>query len=154
MPRSISTLPAGLALAAALALAPAAEAGLGEGVTAIARDHAALRGGALQVTPMQAYDRHELTTASGTRVREYASRSGTVFAMSFEGPTVPDLKVMLGTHYEEYVTAVRARAGNHRVLTIDSPGLVMQVVKLPRGMVGRAHVPALLPAGVDARDLR
>ena len=154
MSRSNSTLVIPLTLASALLLAPAAWAGLGEGAATIPRDHAALRGHELQVTPMQAYDRHELTTASGTTVHEFASRSGTVFAVSFNGPSLPDLKIMLGSHYDEYVAAARTRTGNHHVFTIDSPGLVMHIVKMPRGIKGLAHVPALLPSGVAARDLR
>ena len=154
MSRSTSILTGSLLLTAALVTAPAAPAGLGEGTASIARDHAALHGHALQITPMQSYDRHELTTASGTKVREYASRDGTVFAVAFAGPSVPDLKVLLGARYDEYARAVAARAGNHHVLSINSPGLVMQVIKLPRGLIGRAHVPALLPAGVSPGDLR
>lgn len=154
MSRRNFLLSTGLVLVGALSLPPLAWAGLGEDASTIPRDHAALRGRALQVTPMLDYDRHELTTSSGTKVREYASRSGTVFAVSFDGPSVPDMKVMLGSHYGEYVAAVQPRVGNHHVLTINSPGLVMQVIKMPRGIVGRAHVPALLPAGVSAAALR
>jgi hypothetical protein len=142
--------------AACLALvlaAPMAQAGLGEGVATVARDHAALNGRALTTTPMQAYDRHDLTTSSGTRIRQYVSRAGTVFAVSFEGPVVPDLKVLLGTRYGDYVVATASRRINHKVLTIDSPNLAMQVVKLPRGFSARAFAPDLVPAGVARRDL-
>jgi hypothetical protein len=102
---------------------------------------------------MQAYDRHDLTTSSGTRIRQYVSRAGTVFAVSFEGPVVPDLKVLLGTRYGDYVVATASRRINHKVLTIDSPNLAMQVVKLPRGFSARAFAPDLVPAGVARRDL-
>ena len=135
-------------------LAPAAQAGLGEGVAAVARDHAALRGRTLTVTPMQAYDRHESTTAAGIRIHEYVSRAGTVFAVTFDGPSIPDLKVLLGTQYGAYVVATSSRRVNHKVLSIHTPDLVMQVVKLPRGFSGEAHVPGLVPAGVNRSELR
>jgi len=145
---------AGLIVAAALGLAPAAQAGLGEGVESVARDHAALRAHAMSIAPMQAYDVHEMTTAGDGRVREYLTRSGTVFAVTFSGPSMPDLRAVLGSHYGEYAAAANTRRTNHKVFAISAPGLVMQIIKLPRGISGSAHVPALLPAGVTARDLR
>lgn len=143
-----------LGMSALLAL-PVAFAGLGEPVASVARDHAELHGRALVVTPLQAYDRHEITTDDGTRVREYVSRAGTVFGVTFAGPSPPDLKVLLAGHYDDYVAAAAAaRRGSHHVLAIDTPGLVVTVVKRPRGFSGSAHVPALLPADTTAGDLR
>ena len=146
-------LAAGLLVAAGLGLAPAAQAGLGEGVDSVARDHAALRAKSVSILPMQAYDVHELAT-SGGHVREYVARTGTVFAVTFKGSSMPNLRAVLGSHYGEYEVAVNARLTNHKVFAMSSPGLVMEVVKLPRGFTGSAHVPSLLPAGVAARDLR
>ena len=139
--------------AAVLALAAApAHAGLGESVDSIARDHAALRGASLHVTPAANWDLHEITTAQGTRVREYSSKSGTVFAVTWRG-RMPDLHVLLASHYAEYQAATEARPANRRVLSIATPGLVMDAMKLPRGFTGSAHVPGLLPAGTSAQDL-
>jgi hypothetical protein len=143
-----------LVTVACLGLAPAAQAGLGEGADSVARDHAALRARAQSVVPMQAYDMHEMTTAGGGQVREYVTRSGTVFAVTFSGRTMPDLRTVLGTHYGEYVAATNVRRTNHKVFAMSAPGLVMEVIKLPRGVTGAAHVPVLLPPGVSARDLR
>jgi hypothetical protein len=103
---------------------------------------------------MQAYDMHEITTANGGRVREYVTRGGTVFAVTFSGRTMPDLRAVLGSHYRDYAAATSTRRTNHKVFAISAPGLVMEVVKLPRGITGSAHVPLLLPTGVSARDLR
>ena len=154
MHNEFSGLLAGAAFAAAFALAPEANAGLGEGVDSVARDHAMLRAHAATLVPMQSYDVHEMTTPDGGRVREYLSRGGTVFAVTFSGRAMPDLGALLGSHYPDYVAATSARRTNHKVLAINEPGLVMEVVKLPRGITGSAHVPALLPAGVSARELR
>jgi hypothetical protein len=137
-----------------LGLSPIADAGLGEAVESVQRDHAALRGAALAVTPTQAYDLHEITTAEGTRVREYVSRGGTVFAVTWSGPSLPSLKVVLGPHYEEYVAAATGHRGSHHVLSIATPALVLYIRKLPRGYTGSAHVPALLPPGTAAQDIR
>jgi Protein of unknown function (DUF2844) len=140
-------------IAAVLAFAAApAWAGLGESVDSIARDHVALRGASLQVTPKAAFDLHEITTPGGSRVREYASKSGTVFAVAFRG-RMPDLHVLLASHYAEYQAATEARRGNHRALSISTPGLSLNIMKLPRGFTGSAQVPSLMPAGTSAKDL-
>ena len=141
-------------LALGLGAVPAARAGLGGAADSVAHDHAELRGQALVVTPMQDYDLHEITTADGTRVREYVSRGGTVFGVTFTGPSLPDLKVVLGSHYDEYTAAAASHAGSHHVVVVDTPGLVLSVIKRPRGFAGYAHLPALLPPGTSARDLR
>jgi hypothetical protein len=135
-------------------LTPAAQAGLGESVESVARDHAALHGAALSVTPMLDYDLHESTMADGTRLRQYATRAGTVFAVAWSGPALPDLKLVLGRSYDAYVAAASARRGSHHVLTIATPELVVDITKHLRGFTGHAHLPALLPAGTTAQELR
>ncbi len=135
-------------------MTPAAHAGLGEPVESVQRDHAALRGKALAVTPAATFDRHEITTAEGTRVSEYASRAGTVFAVTWSGRSLPDLKVVLGQHYDAYAAATTRHRGNHHVFTIETADLVLHIRKLPRGFTGSAHVPALLPPGTAAVDIR
>src|SRR5512140_1071970 len=145
---------AGIALAFGLFFAGAAQAGLGERGESIARDHATLRGTALQVTPMANYQMHEITSEHGGRVREYVSPAGRVFATTWSGPAMPDLKVVLAAHYPDYMASAQAHRASHHVLSVATPGMVLQVVKLPRGITGSAHVPALVPAGVNIQDIR
>lgn len=128
-------------------------AGLGDTVASVQRDHSALRGTALTVTPMASYDVHEITTAE-SRVREYVSRDGNVFAVTWSGRARPDLSVVLGTRYAGYTQAAGLHRGNHKVFALATDDLVMHVTKLPRGFAGEAHAPTLLPAGVTARDIR
>ena len=82
------------------------------------------------------------------------TRSGTVFAVAFSGPSIPDLRVLLAQHYAAYLAEAARPRVNHRAMSIESPGLVLSIVKLPRGFVGSAHVPTLVPAGVAPRELR
>ena len=137
-----------------LAVSPVAHAALGESVESVQRDHAALRGAALAVTPTQAYDLHEITTADATRVREYVSRAGTVFAVTWSGRSLPNLQAVLGQRYDEYAAAAAGHHGSHHVFTIATASLVMHIRKLPRGFTGSAHVPALVPPGVATQDIR
>jgi hypothetical protein len=117
--------------------------------------------GTLRTTAMTAYTVHEIQTGSGTVVREYAASSGTaagkVFAIGWKGPWPPDMRQVLGGYFDQYVQAVKAHNAAHlgrRPLLIEEPGLVMQVGGHPRGFVGRAYVPEMLPAGVSAEDIQ
>jgi hypothetical protein len=135
------------ALALAGGLSVAAHAGLGESVDSVARDHAALRGIGLTSRAMPTFDVHEITTQHGTLVRHYVSRSGSVFATSWSGPSLPDLKVVLGRSYAEYTAAAQSSSGQQKILSISTQNLVLRVVRYPRGLAGWAHVPGLLPPG-------
>lgn len=145
-------------LVAALCVGPCfvarAQAGLGERAESVQSDYAALHGTAHTVTPLTAYDLHEITTADGARLHEYVSRSGTVFGVAWSSRAKPDLSVLLAKHYGEYATAAAAHHGNHKVFTMAKDGLVMSLMRLPRGFAGSAHVTALLPQGVTAQDIR
>jgi len=136
-----------------LCLAPVAQAGLGETAASVQRDHASLRGTSLTVTPMASYDLHEITSPD-SRVREYVSHAGTVFAVTWSGRARPDLSVVLGARYAEYSKAAATHRANHKVFALSSDDLVMHVTKLPRGFVGEAHAPTLFPAGLSTQDIR
>jgi hypothetical protein len=141
-------------LLAGICLSHAALAGLGEGADSLAHDRMALRASADSVTPFNAYDLHEVTTEDGSRVREYMSRSGTIFAVAWSGRSKPDLSALLGAHYADYLKAAASNHVNHKVLSISSGNFAMQIMKLPRGFTGFAYLPALLPSGTAAQDIR
>ncbi len=144
---------ASIAFAALCGWVGSAHAGLGETVTSVARDRAALGADTQTTTAMPMYDRHAFTTAGGTSVREFAAHDGTVFAVNFSGPTMPDLKTVLGTHYDAYMAAAQARHRNHHVLSFEADGVVVTIVKFQRGFQGAAHVPAAVPNGVSVQEL-
>src|SRR6266404_4959498 len=137
----------------ALAQPTAAYAALGESSVSIARDRAALRS-SLNTVSMKGYVVHELTTESGATVREYVTSAGTVFALTWNGTQVPDLKLLLSTYYDRYITAAQAHRTGHHVLSIATPELVMTVVKFQRKSSGQVYVPSLMPSGVTRQELR
>jgi len=142
------------ALVLAVTLTPvAAHAGLGATVDSVARDEAMLKGVDL-VTPTANYDLHEIKAATGTTVREYVSRQGTVFAVTWEGRTTPDLEQLLGSSYSRYLAEARTHRMGHHLLSINTPDLVASVVRLQRSSIGHVHLPALVPAGVAVAELR
>ncbi len=143
--------------AASASIAPLAHAALGDTAASIGHDRQVMNAEP-STTSMPSYDRHELKTADGAVVREYATRDaagGKVFAIGFDGPTMPDMKTVLGAHYDRYMAAAAARRGhNHHVMTFDADGLVVTIVRMPRGFQGEARLPALVPQGVAVEDLR
>jgi hypothetical protein len=113
-----------------------------------------LLGGADVVTPMTTYDLHEIRAASGTTVREYVSRQGTVFAVGWGGPSHPNLQQLLGNSYAAYQAAAHANRRGHHIVSIDTPDLVASVLRLQRTSSGQIYVPALVPPGVATASLR
>lgn len=140
-------------VAAAFASVPALAA-LGGNSASIETDRVAVRGITHTVTQMQSYDRHDISTADGLQLHEYADRSGRVFAVTWQGRAVPDLRTLLGQHYAEYASAARApRPGGHHVFAARSGHLLIQIMRLQRGFIGDARVPELVPPGVSSEGL-
>ena len=139
-------------LLSAAAAAPA-YAALGGDTASVLRDREQLRG-ALNITPGAPYSIHEITTSSGTTVREYVSAAGKVFGVSWRGPFMPDLHQLLGAYHAQYVQAASAPHAGHRHMDVVLPGLVVHSAGRPRGFVGRAWAPALMPQSVSADDIK
>jgi hypothetical protein len=112
--------------------------------------------GVVHSTLLQYYDVHEITTDSGMRVREFLTRNGIVFAVTWSGPAMPDLQRLLGTNFAVYTKALTElnQSGLHRSLRIASSELVVESGGHLRAYVGRAYLPALIPAGTPTSDLR
>ncbi len=145
------------ATAVAILLATASCFGsLGAGADSIESDRAHMKG-MHTVIPHAAYTRHEIQSPTGLVVNEYVSPSGRVFAVTWRGPWMPDLRQLLGTYFDQFVQAARAQsqqfAGRHP-LVIQNPGLVVVVAGHPRWFTGSAYVPGFVPAGIRAEGLR
>lgn len=143
-----------LLLALAGWLPAAAHGELGRPADSVLRDHAALGGTALTRTSAGGFDVLESTTAEGLSVRQYVSAQGIVFAAAWNGPAMPNLKVLLGQYYSRYSADLYARAASPKLHTIGTGDFVLQVAKLPRGFTGSAYVPGLLPPGASINGLR
>ena len=99
----------------------------------------------------------EIQAPSGTLVREYISPNGTVFAVSWTGPSKPDLRQLFGTYFQQYVSAsstMHHGAATRRHFEVKQPDLVVQSNGRMRAFYGRAYVPSLIPAGVTPDDIR
>jgi uncharacterized protein DUF2844 len=140
-----------------IALPASGFASLGGSATSVDADRVHVQGALMRIVRNDAYALHEIRSASGTMVREYVNSSGTVFAVGWEGPWLPDLRQVLGDHFDRYQAAMstrlRARTGRG-ALAINEPGLVVQMGGHPRAFIGRAYVPALLPPGLQLESIR
>ena len=145
-----------LAFGAVATITTTAQAALGGSADSVASDGSALRG-QLRSTAFVNYDVQEIDTGA-LAVREYLTRAGRVFAVSWQGPTLPDLQQLLGTYFGEFQTQVAAarvnNAGIHRQLLIDEPDLVVASAGRLRDFFGIAYVPGLVPAGVSVGELQ
>jgi Protein of unknown function (DUF2844) len=96
-----------------------------------------------------------LTDAGGTSIHEYATSTGRIVAYTWEGPTMPDLRSLLGGHHASYQAGAAAAAdGNLHVSRIVRPDVIVESGGPMRGYVGRAWLPAALPPGVAIDDLQ
>ena len=132
-----------------------AGAALGGNAASVLSDTAELHG-IERSTLLQLYDIQEITNDNGMRVREFLNREGIVFAVTWNGPVVPDLRSLLGTSFEAYSQGLAASkpSGTHRSLRIASPDLVVESGGHMRAYSGRAYLPRLMPAGTTTADLR
>jgi hypothetical protein len=128
-------------------------AALGSDAASVLADAEELRG-TVQSTSLPLYDIHEITSDGAMRVREFLTREGTVFAVTWEGPVVPDLKSLLGASFASFVEAAAKQPGTQRSLRVTLPELVVESAGHMRAYRGRAYLPLLVPPGASAADLR
>jgi hypothetical protein len=96
-----------------------------------------------------------LIDEGGTTINEYATSTGRIVAYTWSGPTMPDLRALLGKHVVSYQAgAVTAADGNLHSSRIARPDVIVESGGPMRGYVGRAWLPAALPPGVTADDFQ
>lgn len=147
-------------LLAVSAVAVSAALGQSPGVAGAAAASSAPSPARLQaLTPIASnslYTQHETQLETGTLVREYATPAGVVFAVSWQGPVLPDLSALLGQYFKTFkVEAERLRMTGRRggSLTIAHTDLVIHSGGRMRDFSGHAYAPALVPAGVKINDV-
>jgi hypothetical protein len=101
------------------------------------------------------YVLRDTTLATGTQVREYVSNSGVVFAVTWDGPFLPDLKALLGKYFDTMAaeSARVPRAGRSNI-AVSVPEVVIHSGGHMRAFEGSAWIPAEFPAGFTTNDVR
>jgi hypothetical protein len=108
----------------------------------------------VRVTSGATYTVHEMQTSTNTIVREYVSSNGKVFAVTWHGPLMPDLRQTLGTYFEQYQAASSAPHPSHHHLSIEQPDLIVHSNGHMRAFSGQAYVPSLLPQNFSVQDIK
>lgn len=141
--------------AVSLAVVLPAGASLGGDAASIQADQVHLQGTRTMKTAAS-YTVHEIQAANGTKVREYISPAGKVFAVAFRGPWLPDMRQLLGDYFEPYSHALQAPGARRarRPIMIEQPGLTVQIGGHLRDYAGRAYAPDMMPSGVTPEDIQ
>jgi hypothetical protein len=150
--RNLTARIAAIGLVAMLG-APSALASLGGVEATVETDRLQMRATHRALTDAR-FTLHELQAPSGTTVREYVSPAGVVFGVAWQGPSMPDLRQVLGGYFDQYVDAMSARRTRRGPVVIQLPGLIVQSSGHMRAFAGKAYVPGAVPQGVSADDIR
>jgi hypothetical protein len=109
----------------------------------------------LKASPTGSYTVNETTLPTGTLVRQYVSPAGVVFAVAWSGPFMPDLRQLLGPHFDTMVARqTKQTHAGHRLFSLHESGLVIESGGHPRSFAGRAYLPDALPAGVTVQEIQ
>ena len=135
-----------------------AHASLGGDVSSIEADRIIMKSeNAAKQTPSPtgSYTLHEITLPSGTLVRQYASSTGVVFAVTWTGPMIPNLQQILGDHFQTLVAhQSQQNLVGHRSVSHHAADLVIESSGHPRSFVGRAYLPTAIPAGLTPQEIQ
>jgi hypothetical protein len=138
----------------AVALVPhVTYAALGEPDATVADDAQQLQG-SIKSTQRASFRVHEIQLPSGTVLREFAAPGGTVFAVAWSGPTIPNLRQILGRYFDAYVSAAQENRSGHHHLQIRQNEWVMESNGHMRAFTGRAYLPQGLPPGMSLNEIR
>jgi hypothetical protein len=131
----------------------AAHATLGQPEASVEADGAKLQS-SVKATTHELYRVHEMQAPGGTVIREYAALNGNVFAVTWKGPFMPNLRQTLGQYFDRYVAAAQSHHADHRQLHIQDSDLVVQASGHQHAFAGRAYLPGAIPDGVSIGDLQ
>ena len=131
-----------------------AHASLGGDMESVDADQSALNSTEQITASTDTYTVYTLKTSSGMMIREYLSLDGKVFAVAWQGPTLPNLRLILGDFYTQYTDAAREKHGDHSHLVIRRPDLVVESSGRMRAFFGRAYLPKAMPSDVAITDIK
>jgi hypothetical protein len=122
-------------------------AALGNNVASVSSDAQALRGEHVMVAKA-GYNLHQITMQDGSVVKEFVSPAGTVFGVSWNGHSIPNLQQLLGSFMTNLQQGQRTQWIPRRAVTIQGDNFVFSSFGHMRFFRGRAYVPSLVPANL------
>jgi hypothetical protein len=139
-------------LAAVGLLAPPAQAALGDDVSTVEHDRVRMHA-TLQVRRKTNYDIHELAAPAGSLVREFVGQNSKVFAVSWSGGWRPNLRDIMGTHYDHYIESTRGQRRARGPVRVELPGMVVFMGGYLRTFWGHVYLTDQLPEGFSPQEL-
>ena len=134
--------------AASLMLAAPAWAALGGAMDSVMADsaHFAAR---MTSTTAATHAEHDLTLANGAVVREFTRPDGAVFAVTWHAQGRPDLRQLLGVHFDAFQAdnALQGGRRTHRPLSVARSDFIVQSGGHPGAVWGVAYLPQMAPPG-------
>jgi Protein of unknown function (DUF2844) len=98
----------------------------------------------------------ESTDANQIRIRQYVAPTGQIYAVSWDGPAMPDIRALFGDwfgRYQQGATEAQSSAGGLHSSSVEGSDLMVQSSVRLREFTGRAWLPGALPAGVTSADI-
>ena len=138
-----------LAVSALLFVGSSAWAALGGNLASVQSDQQAFAATSAQ-TPSAGGTLHTQTLPNGLIIRQYLDAASNVYAVAWEGPVLPDFQRLLGASFPSYQQAVLQQ---QRGVRLQTPTLVIESGGMMRSFVGRAYLPAQLPAALSAQSI-
>ncbi len=108
----------------------------------------------LQLVRRSRFTIHELQAPTGTKVREFVGSSGKVFSVAWAGRWRPNLRELMGSHYDSFLAGMRGRRVARGPVRLDLPGMVVIMGGRLRAFWGQVYLTDLLPAGLKLADVR
>ncbi|WP_343548693.1 DUF2844 domain-containing protein [Ralstonia sp.] len=102
------------------------------------------------------YTVHTDVTLQGVEIHQYVGPDGRVFAITWKGPTNPDLRALFGPEAFDKAThrqATSPRTGLHATMQ-RFDDLIVQAHAFAHQHQGRAWIPALIPVGVSPEEVQ
>lgn len=143
--RNLRVFVAGVAL-----LCNSSWAALGGNLDSVQQDQQAFAASG-SAKPIAGATLHTQLLPNGVSVRQYVDPAGVVFAVGWEGPVQPDFQRLLGAHYAGYQSALQQQ---RRGVVLRGADLVLESGGMMRAFVGRAYLPARVPAALGVQDIR
>jgi hypothetical protein len=141
---------AGVVLGCCLGAGKTAHATLGGDVASVAGNRQHLGGvGDVHVLKLAYGERHELTLPSGLVVHEFVSPTGAVYAVTWRGPRMPDLRELLGPYFTQLESRDAFPHTGHHQMKMSGFDLEIRASGHLHSFSGRAWVPSMVPVGVN-----
>jgi len=135
--------------------AATAHAALGAAYSSVETDRIHLSA-KIKSTAAATYTAHALTLANGGVVTELTRPDGMVFAVTWRGPGRPDLRQLLGSHFDTLQADNATRVGRRirRPMVVNRADFIVQTGGHSGAFWGVALLPQMEPAGFSANDLK